>query len=169
MADGVNVPVYVGPVALMYVQSMVINEGYKIDRIVRSKFSQAIAPTTKTISIEAILIGPDRLKQKKELEALALVSRLLVSTAGPLLAVTGIPVISALTFSLDMQITSLRFTQSVQKREALDVSLSLDYVPRSAASIILSELADVALAAGAPLVISNTAASSTPRTVGGAI
>src|SRR2546422_707896 len=61
MPTTVNVPVLVGPVQLLYVQSMTINEGYRIERIMGSKFSQAIAPTTKTISIEAMLIGPDRL------------------------------------------------------------------------------------------------------------
>jgi hypothetical protein len=68
-----------------------------------------------------------------------------------------------------MQITELRFTQSAQKREALDVSLKLEHVPRSAATIILGELADIALAAGAPFVVSNTSSSSTPLPVGGAI
>ena len=36
---------------------MSISEGYRIERIAGIKFSQAIAPTTKSISIEAMLIG----------------------------------------------------------------------------------------------------------------
>src|SRR5262245_27474054 len=75
----VNAPVLVGPVQLRYVQSMTINEGYRIERIMGSRFSQATQPTYKTIAIDAVLLGPDRLVQKKELEALALVSRLLVA------------------------------------------------------------------------------------------
>src|SRR5438105_2546461 len=120
---------------------MSISEGYKIQRIAGSKFSQAIAPTTKTITIEAVLLGRERLLLKKGLEVLALTSRLLVSAMAPALKITGIPVVSGLTISLDMQITDLRFTQSVQKREALDVSITLQHVPRSSLFAILGEVA----------------------------
>ena len=65
-----NVPVLVGPVPLLYVQSMTITEGYRIERIMGSRFSQATQPTTKTITIEAILPGPDRLLLKKALEVI---------------------------------------------------------------------------------------------------
>lgn len=146
-----NTPVLVGTVALLYVQSISISEGYQIERIAGSSFSQAIAPTTKTIAIEATLLGPDRLLLKKELEALALVSRVLVAAAAPALKVTGIPVVSGLTISLDMQITDLRFNQSVQKRDAIDVSMTLRHVPRSSLTAILGEVTDLALAAGAAL------------------
>jgi hypothetical protein len=146
-----NTPVLIGPVPLLYVQSMSLSEGYQIERIAGSSFSQAIAPTTKTIAIEAMLLGPDRLRLKKELEALALVSRVLVAAAAPALAVTGIPVVSGLTISLDMQITDLRFNQSVQKRDAVDVSLTLRHVPRSSLTAILGEAADLVLAAGTAL------------------
>jgi hypothetical protein len=146
-----NTPVLIGPVPLLYVQSMSLSEGYQIERIAGSSFSQAIAPTTKTIAIEAMLLGPDRLRLKKELEALALVSRVLVAAAAPALAVTGIPVVSGLTISLDMQITDLRFNQSVQKRDAVDVSLTLRHVPRSSLTAILGEAADLVLAVGTAL------------------
>src|SRR5438045_2685115 len=128
MAEG-NTPVLVGSVPLLYVQSLSISEGYRIERIAGSPFSQAVAPTTKTISIEAMLIGKERLLQKKALEVLALVSRVMVAAAAPSLAVTGIPVICGLTISLDMQITQLRFSQTAQKRDALDVSITLEHVP----------------------------------------
>jgi hypothetical protein len=147
-----NVPVLIGPVPLLYVQSMSITEGHKIQRIAGSKFSQAIAPTTKTIAIEALLIGQGRLALKKALEILALTSRLMVSALAPGLKITGIPVVSGLTISLDMQITQLRFTQSVQKRDAIDVSMTLEYVPRSSLLTILGEVADLSLAAGSAAV-----------------
>lgn len=152
MPAGVNEPVLVGTVPLFYVQSMHISEGYRIARIAESKFSQATAPTTKTIGIEAMLIGPRRLQLKKALEIMALSSRLLVAAAAPALAVTGIPVVSGLTISLDMQITELRFSQSVQKRDALDVSITLQHVPRSSLTAILSEVADLRLAAGSTAI-----------------
>jgi hypothetical protein len=163
MADR-NPPVLVGAVPLLHVQTLTLNEGYRIERIAGSSFSQALAPTTKTITIEAVLAGPERLLLKKGLEALALVSRVLVAATAPALALTGIPVVSGLTISLDMQITELRFTQSVQRREALDVHLALQHVPRAAATAILGEIADLALAAGTAISASPPLAGSLPRT-----
>src|SRR5690606_2298888 len=104
--------------------------------------------TTKTISIEAVLVGRERLLLKKALEALALTSRALVAATAPALAKTGIPVVSGLTISLDMQITTLQFSQNTQKRDALDVSLTLQHVPRSSLATILGEALDLTLAAG---------------------
>lgn len=169
MATEANVPVLVGPVQLLYVQSMTINEGYRVERIMGSRFSQATQPTNKTIVIEAVLAGPHRLAQKKALEAIALTSRLLVAAAAPALATTGIPVVSGLTISLDMQITDLRFTQSVAKRDALDVSITLQYVPRASLSAIISEVADLGLAAGTAAIPSAPAANPIARTAGAPI
>jgi hypothetical protein len=162
-----NQPVLIGPIALLYVQSVSLSEGYRIERIAGSSFSQALAPTTKTITIEAILPGPDRLLLKKELEALALVSRVLVAAAAPLLAVTGIPVVTGMTISLDMQITELRFSQSTQKRDALDVNLTLQQVPRSTATLIAGEIADLALAAASATFAGPPVPSPLPRSPGG--
>src|SRR5262249_60138256 len=120
----------------------------------------------KTITIEAILLGKERLLLKKGLEVLALTSRLLVSAMAPALKITGIPVVSGLTISLDMQITDLRFTQSVQKREALDVSITLQHVPRSSALAIIGEVADMALAAGSGGITGGAAAMAAPRLPG---
>jgi len=161
-----NVPVLVGPVQLLYVQSLTISEGYRIERIMGSRFSQATQPTTKAIAIQAVLLGPDRLVQKKALEALALASRLLVAAVAPTLASSGIPVVCGLTISLDMQITDLKFTQSVAKRDALDVSINLQQVPRSSLTALLGEVADLGLGAATAVVPSLPAASAIPRSLG---
>ncbi len=166
MPVGVNVPVLVGVVPLLYVQSMTISEGYRIQRIAGSKFAQAVSPTTKTIGIEAILMGRERLAMKKALEAMALTSRLLVAAAAPALKITGIPVVSGLTISLDMQITDLRFTQSVQKRDALDVSITLQHVPRSSLTAIIGEAADLLLAAGSAAIPTGPAPNPIARSAG---
>jgi hypothetical protein len=166
MPAGANVPVLVGPVPLLYVQSMSISEGYRIERIAGSRFSQAVAPTTKTISIEAVLLGPSRLLLKKSLEALALTSRALVAATAPALKIAGIPVVSGFTVSLDMQITDLRFSESVQRRDAVDVSMTLQYVPRSSLTAILGEAADLALAVGTAFVPSGPAPGPIPRMPG---
>lgn len=161
-----NPPVLVGVVPLFNVQSMTLSEGYRIERVMGSRFSQATAPNVKTIAIEAILIGSDRLLIKKALEAMALTSRALAAAAAPLMAVAGIPVVSGMTISLDMQITDLRFTHSTGKREALDVSLSLVHVPRSAASELIGEAADIALAAATAASSSSPPPSPVPRSPG---
>jgi hypothetical protein len=166
MAGVVNPPVLVGPVQLRYVQSMTINEGYRVERIMGSRFAQATQPTNKTIAIEAVLLGPDRLEQKKELEAVALVSRLLVAVAAPGLAAVGVPVVSGLTISLDMQVTDLKFTASVARRDALDVSINLIQVPRSLLTAVLSEVADLRLATRTAAVPTGPAPNPIARTVG---
>lgn len=163
---GPNTPVLIGAVPLLYVQSITMSEGYQVQRIADSQFFQAIAPTRTTIAVEAVLTGDDRLLLKKELEALALVSRAMVAATAPALAVAGIPVVCGLTVSLDMQITDLRFTQSVQKREAIDVSVTLEYVPRTSAALA-GEIADAALAAGTALVGAVRSVASAPRSTAG--
>ncbi|MFJ5695989.1 hypothetical protein ACIP9X_19350 [Arthrobacter sp. NPDC093125] len=161
-----NPPVLVGSVPLFHVQSMTMNQGYRIERIMGSRWSQATQPTVKTIAIEAVLIGPERLLVKKALEAMALTSRALAAAAAPLLGVAGIPVVSGMTISLDMQITDLRITHSTTKREALDVSLSLQHVPRSNLSALAGEVADMALAVGTATSAAAPAPSPAPRIPG---
>ena len=162
----INSPVLVGLVPLYNVQSLSLSEGYKIQRIAGSKFSQAIAPTNKTIAIEAVLVGNLRMLHKKALETMALSSRLLVSALAPGLKVTGIPVVAGMTISLDMQITDLKFTQSTQKRDAIDVSLTLQHAPRFSLLSILGEVADLALAAGSAAIPTGPAPSPISRGAG---
>jgi hypothetical protein len=166
MADDASTWVWIGVVPLQYVQSMTISEGYKIEKIAGSRFSQAISPNTKTIAIEAMLVGQERLLLKKFLEALALSSRALVATTSFALRFVGIPVISRLTISLDMQITDLKFVQNVQNREALNVSISLTHVPRTNVATILGEAADLALAVGTAFVSTAPPANPIPRAPG---
>jgi len=147
MPAGVNVPVLIGAVPLFTVTSLNLNEGYQVARIAGSRLAQLVSPTTKTITIEAVLVGSTRLVVKKGLEAMALTSRVLAAATAPLMNLAGLPVISGMTISVDMQITSLRFTQSNQKRDAIDVSITLEEVPRSSLSAIIGEALDMALAA----------------------
>ena len=44
--SGAAVPVLVGTVPLLYVQSMSMTEGYRIERIAGSSWSQLVAPTS---------------------------------------------------------------------------------------------------------------------------
>lgn len=130
MTERVNVPVIVGAVPLLAATSFVLNEGYQTVQIAGSGMSQLIKPTTKTIAIEALLIKEFR-ALRPALEALALTSRSLAAATGILEQVTGVPVVTKNGVHLDMQITSLSFTQDNQMRDTLKVSLQLTHVPRA--------------------------------------
>jgi hypothetical protein len=97
-------------------------------------------------------VGRTRLIIKKGLEALALTSRALAASTAPAMNLAGLPVVSGMTISLDMQITSLRFSQSNQKRDAIDVSITLEHVPRSSVTSALGEALDMALAVGSAAI-----------------
>lgn len=143
-----NIPVLVGAVPLLKVQSYVVAEGYKTAAVGGSGLIQMVAPTTKTISIDAFLIGPEK-ALRPALEIMALTSRALASVTAKTMSVTGIPVISKNFIHLDMQITSLSFTQDSQNRDTLKVNLQLTNVPRPKLGGLLA-LADVALGVGSP-------------------
>jgi hypothetical protein len=145
-----NIPVLVGVVPLLMVQSYVVNEGYKTASIAGSPLIQMVSPTTKTITIDAFLVGPER-ALRPALEAMALTSRALASVTAPLLSVAGVSVVSKNFIHLDMQITSLSFTQDNQNRDALKVNIQLTNVPRPLLGGLLG-LADVALGVGSAFV-----------------
>ena len=65
MAAGPNIPVLIGAVPLFTVTSLTLNEGYQVARIAGSSLAQLVSPTTKTITIEAVLVGSTRLVVKK--------------------------------------------------------------------------------------------------------
>jgi hypothetical protein len=169
MSASPNVPVLIGAVPLYTVTSLTLTEGYQVARIAGSRLAQLVSPTAKTIAIEAVLVGPNRLTVKKALEAMALTSRALAASMAPLMSVAGLPVISGMTISVDMQITSLRFTQSNTKRGAIDVSITLEEVPRSSLSAIVGEALDMALAASTAAIPSVADMAPLSRLPGGPI
>jgi len=72
-----------------------------------------------------------------------------------------------MTTNLNMQVTDLRFTQSVGKRDALDVSITLEQVlPGSPAATPGDTTADTRLAPGSAALPSAPAPNPVPRTVG---
>jgi hypothetical protein len=154
MPDRINVPVLVGLVPLFAVTSFVLDEGYKVVPIagnLSTQLKQLVAPTTKTISIEALLIDEFR-ALRPALEAMALTSRVLAAATGPLMRLTGIPVTAKNSVHLDMQITSLRFTQDNQMRDTLRVSITLAHVPRSRVFGLIGGALDVAVGVGTAFI-----------------
>jgi|SRR2546430_15388094 hypothetical protein len=143
-----NVPVLVGVVPLFAVSTFTIEEGYKTAAIPESRFVQLVTPTTKTITIEAMLVDGFR-AFRPALEALALTSRALASVTAPLLAFAGVPVVSLHSgIHTDMQITSLNFVQSNDLMNALKVTIKLAYVPRSSLGAIIGGALDIVAGVG---------------------
>jgi len=144
--------VLIGVIPLTAVTNFVLNEGYKVAQVAGSStIAQMLTPTTKTISIDALLIGGQR-ALRPALEALALTNRLLAAAAGPLLKFSGIPVVARLGVHLDMQITSLIFTQDNTNRDTLKVSISLVNVPRSKLGGLLGAGLDVVAGVGSAFI-----------------
>ncbi|HVQ93855.1 MAG TPA: hypothetical protein VMU51_22645 [Mycobacteriales bacterium] len=148
MPAGINVPVLIGLVPLFTATNLVLTEGYKTAQLAGSRLTQLVTPTERGMTIDATLVGSTRLVIKKGLEAMALTSRALAAATAPLMALAGIPVVSGMVISLDMQITQLKFTQSNKQRDAIDVSITLVQVPRSSITAIVGEALDLALALG---------------------
>jgi len=151
MADRPNIPVLVGAVPLLAVTSFVLNEGYKTAAIAGSTLTQMVTPTTKTISIEALLIEEFR-ALRPALEAMALTSRLLASVAAKVQQVVGVPVVAKTGVHLEMQITSLVFTQDNQMRDTLKVSMTLTHVPRTQLGGLLGGALDLAAGVGSAFI-----------------
>lgn len=123
-------PVFIGPVPLTAVTSFVLTEGYKIAQVAgNAGMVQMIAPNAKTIEVDALLVGGER-SLRPALEALALLNRAAGALTSPLQQFTGIPVVARLGVHLDMQITSLTFTQENTLRDTMKVKLKLEHVPR---------------------------------------
>ena len=144
MADRPNIPVLVGAVPLFAVTSFVVNEGYKTASIAGSTLTQMVRTTTKTISIEALLVG--------EFRALRPALELLAFVTPRLEKVLGIPVVAKTGVSLDMQITSLVFTQDNQMRDTLKVSITLTHVPRAKLRALVGGALELAVGAGSAFI-----------------
>jgi hypothetical protein len=118
-------------VPLFAVSRIALAERYSLPQIGSSSFRAAVGNSEDTISIDALLVGPQRFAWKQDLELLADFSRrggaLTKWTSG---AVGGVILVASMTVRIDMQFTDLSFTASAQRRDALDVSMSLKHVPR---------------------------------------
>jgi hypothetical protein len=122
--------VLVGVVPLLKVQNYQVSETFKTATIAASAFVQMVGVMAKTVTIDALLVGDERLLRPL-LEALALNT---IPGLGKITAQAeaflGIPVVSKNFIHLDMQLTTLNFTQDNQSRDTLTVHMVLTNVPR---------------------------------------
>jgi hypothetical protein len=138
-------------VPIWAVTSISLSESYHFPAIGSSGAKALVATHDDTLNLSGVLVGSDRYTWKLALETLAEVGRrggaLAAATGG---RVGGLILITAMTIRTDMQIQSLSFSASSAKRDTLDVSLSMVYMPLpgglgkllDAASLSISSLSD---------------------------
>jgi hypothetical protein len=151
-----QVSVLLGTVPLFAVNRISLSERYELPPVGDKGLSQSSSKITREVQIEAMLIGDDRQQTRLALEAMADLSKTLLSISSLL---SGIPMVASLTTLLDMQINSLSFSQSAEDKEALTVSISLKHCPRPGLMTLLSGLTNAAASIGGAASLT----SATPR------
>jgi phage protein U len=121
--------VLVGAVPLFAVTNMTLDESFKIPEIGKGDKSQWLGKVDYSVTIQGVLVGPERFFYKAALEVMADLSMVLTSLV-PIPGLGGIPLVSGLTVLPDMQITKLTFTQTSQEFGAVGVNISLKHCPK---------------------------------------
>ncbi len=153
-----QVSVLIGIVPLFAVNRISLNEQYQLPPVGDKGLSQYTSKITRTVQIEAALLGADGPVTRFGLEMMADLSRTLPAAS---YAVSGIPLVAGLTTLMDMQIDSLSFTQSAEEKDVYTVSISLKHCPRPGLMTLLSEVTNAANAIGGTAAL----ASASPRQV----
>lgn len=119
------------PIPLFVVTRMSLSETYALPPVGSRGFRAAVDNSEDTVSLAALLVGPQRFAWKQGLELLADFSRrggaLSRWTGG---AVGGLILVTAMTVRLDMQVTEMTFTASAQRRDTIEVNINLRHVPQ---------------------------------------
>jgi hypothetical protein len=155
--ENFSFPVMVGLVPLFCVTSFILTEGYEKVALPGSSIVQLTRPSSKKITIKALLPGPWR-ALRPALEAMALTSRGLAAGTAPLLKFTGLPVVTPTVVAADMQIISLTFTQDNVSRDTFSVDIALEHVPRSALTELIAGGLDLAWGVASPILSSTVPA-----------
>lgn len=118
-------------IPMFVVTRMVLSESYSLPPVGSSGFRAAVDNSQDTVSMSAVLIGPQRFLWKQGLELLADFSKrggaMTRWSSGGL---TGVALVTSMTVRFDMQFTDLTFSASAQRRDAIDVDISMRYVPQ---------------------------------------
>lgn len=142
LSDGVvTVPIWA-------VMTMSISEAYHLPPIGSTGIRAVMATHDDTITLAGVLLGAERYAWKLAIETLAETSKrgsaLAAFTGG---ALGGLILVTSLTIRTDMQIQSLTFSVSSQRRDAIDVAMTLVHVPRPGVIAKVLEAASVGVAA----------------------
>jgi hypothetical protein len=149
--------VLIGTVPLFAVNQISLNEQYQLPPVGDKGLSQSTSKITRTVQIQAALLGPDGPFTRLRLEIMADVAKTLPRGSS---GSSGIPLVAGLTTLMDMQIESLNFSQTAEEKGVYTVSISLKHCPRPAMAL----LSNVTNAANA-IVGTATLASASPRKV----
>ncbi|MFF4911227.1 hypothetical protein ACFY2T_40910 [Streptomyces sp. NPDC001260] len=106
-------------VPLFAVSRMTLSESYALPPVGASAFRVSTSASTDTVSLSALLVGPQRLLWKKSLE--------LIAASGK---VAGITLVSTLVTRTNMQVTELSFTAAAQRIDCIEVSITMRHVPQ---------------------------------------
>lgn len=109
------------------VSRMTLSESYQLPPVGAGAFRAATTASTDSVSLTALLVGPQRLLWKKDLEVIAAASR---TGAALRFLPDGITLVSTLVTRTHMQVTELAFTAAAQRIDCLEVSLTLRHVPK---------------------------------------
>jgi hypothetical protein len=135
-------------VPLFAVTAMSLAETYFLPPLGVSRQRLVLPAHDDTISLSALLIGPERFAWKQSLEIMADISKrggALASLTGG--RVGGLVLVTSMTIRTDMEIQSLTFSATAARRDVLDVSMSLVHVPRPGVLSRLLDMASVQVAA----------------------
>jgi hypothetical protein len=135
ISDGIT------PVPIWAVSQMTLSETYHLPPIGSSGAKAIVSTHDDNVSLTGVLVGTERFAWKLALETMAESSKrgsALAAMSGG--RVGGLILITSMTIRTDMQVQSLTFAASSAKRDVLDVSISMTYMPKPSA---LGKLFDV--------------------------
>lgn len=118
-------------VPLFAVTAMSLSESYFLPPLGVSRQRMVVPAHDDTITLSALLIGPERFLWKQLLEVMADISKrggVLGGLTGG--GVAGLVLVTAMTIRTDMQIQTLTFSANAARRDVLDVAISLVHVPQ---------------------------------------
>ncbi|MBZ4422788.1 hypothetical protein [Myxococcus sp. RHSTA-1-4] len=142
LSDGlVTLPLYA-------VSTVTLSQSYHLPPLASSGLRTAVGTHDDTLSLSGLLVGPERFRQKFELELLAESSRrgsVVEGLTGG--AAGGLVLITSMTVRTDLQVQSLSFTSSAARRDVLDVSMTLVHMPRPGITGRLLEVASLGVRA----------------------
>lgn len=145
-------------IPLFAVTEMAVEATYHLPPI-GSAGARAIAPVhDDTVRLRGLLVGPTRYALKLLLEtqaeaaqrgsaAAAITGAIAGAVGAPGGGFGGLILVTSMTIRTDMQVKQLSFTASAGRRQVLDVSMTLEHVPRPSAVGKLLDLASVGVGA----------------------
>jgi hypothetical protein len=130
------------PIPIWAVTQLTLTESYHLPAIGSTGAKAIVSTHDDTVSLTGVLVGPERYTWKLALETMAEASKrgtaLAAMTGGK---VGGLILITSMTIRTDMQVQSLTFAAAAAKRDVLDVTIAMAYMPKPS---LLGKLLDVA-------------------------